>query len=531
MTQILPRVTGLRLLAAAQMLLCASTPGQDFLSNLSATKESPLYTTYAAPLGRSEFTLDQGYHLRYYDAGSGIDLVTDQGGSIGLILKMDHQVRYLASQMAVEPVIQASYSDLVRYRYRPFDSIQVDVFFDVYSSRVAIQEIVLQNLGSSSVRLDAYPFIRKPYGWTGATVSSDGRGLLFLHREPPDGWTRDHGVPFVEEQKDIFLLREPPTAVGGYYELGTVPPRARASAASRNVARENYCVEWGLVRHADGTLCTHRPPAAQQVVLLNSSPGEMLTENAPKWGDIDPNIPGNGYQGCELGNFRSPAISIGDSFSVRFTCFQTGEQGVGRAQISDLPAPAGVRLDIRLSPRLFPWPPADVSTTFQAGATEAVITWSAQPGALYAVYKGMTTHAGRFVLGLSGITGGDAQLSGLDPDSGNVFVVAPLEASGAPSTHSRESARGLFDEVAMDSLGNLIPGGALSVLAFQKSFQLAPGQAGPLRIVRGVSEAGKSTDSLRALCDAALDVDLEAEVDRKHKINLDRPYRHGGKRC
>ncbi len=29
----------------------------------------------------------------------------------------------------------------------------------------------------------------------------------------------------------------------------------------------------------------------------------------------------------------------------------------------------------------------------------------------------------------------------------------------------------------------------------------------------------------------AMTIDLEAEIDKKHKINLQRPYRHGNKKC
>jgi len=32
------------------------------------------------------------------------------------------------------------------------------------------------------------------------------------------------------------------------------------------------------------------------------------------------------------------------------------------------------------------------------------------------------------------------------------------------------------------------------------------------------------------MCEA-LEIDLEFEIERKHEINLSRPYRHGGKRC
>ncbi|HLB57347.1 MAG TPA: hypothetical protein VJL60_00885, partial [Gammaproteobacteria bacterium] len=54
------------------------------LSNLNATKNSPLYTTYAAAMERSEFTLDEGYHFLFYDSTRGADFITDNAGDWSL---------------------------------------------------------------------------------------------------------------------------------------------------------------------------------------------------------------------------------------------------------------------------------------------------------------------------------------------------------------------------------------------------------------------------------------------------------------
>ena len=46
--------------------------GEPFLSNLNVQAEDPLYTTYAAQMERSEFTLDQAYHLQFYQPDEGL---------------------------------------------------------------------------------------------------------------------------------------------------------------------------------------------------------------------------------------------------------------------------------------------------------------------------------------------------------------------------------------------------------------------------------------------------------------------------
>lgn len=51
-----------------------------YLSNLSATAADPLFATYAAPLRRSEFIVDEGYQFKFYEANEGLRFATDHAG-------------------------------------------------------------------------------------------------------------------------------------------------------------------------------------------------------------------------------------------------------------------------------------------------------------------------------------------------------------------------------------------------------------------------------------------------------------------
>ena len=51
------------LILAGSSAMMLAQPGAPYLSHLQATASSPLYTTYAAAMERSEFTLDEGYHF------------------------------------------------------------------------------------------------------------------------------------------------------------------------------------------------------------------------------------------------------------------------------------------------------------------------------------------------------------------------------------------------------------------------------------------------------------------------------------
>src|SRR5207248_666411 len=53
------------------------------LSHLNAGQHDPIYTTYAAPLARSEYFYDQAYFLEYADPAVGIEYQNQTGGSFG----------------------------------------------------------------------------------------------------------------------------------------------------------------------------------------------------------------------------------------------------------------------------------------------------------------------------------------------------------------------------------------------------------------------------------------------------------------
>jgi hypothetical protein len=55
---------------------------QPFLTNLSAGRGFPIYTTYAADKQRSAFTLDEGYGFLCDVDLLGADLTTDTGGDM-----------------------------------------------------------------------------------------------------------------------------------------------------------------------------------------------------------------------------------------------------------------------------------------------------------------------------------------------------------------------------------------------------------------------------------------------------------------
>ncbi len=65
-----------------------------FLSSLAAPQGAPLYTTYAARMERSEFTLDKGYHFVFYDSTRGADFTNEMAGDMCVAFKRGSKYVY-----------------------------------------------------------------------------------------------------------------------------------------------------------------------------------------------------------------------------------------------------------------------------------------------------------------------------------------------------------------------------------------------------------------------------------------------------
>ncbi len=497
-----------------ELILIADAFAQNFLSDLSAVKDDPVYTTYAAAAERSSYIIDEGYRFSWFKDNEGVNFETDNGGNLCLAFKYGEEIKYFNGDFFQQPVITTSYSDLVKYNFFPFHDIRVSVFFLVYSSGIAVQDIQISNEGDSTISISVYPFFFHKTGIiTDILLHPDGDAFVFNHQEPPDSWTIEHNIPYLENLRDVYLINSSPDSFGAYNNL------TWEIQSKRSPGLANYCVEWGTVKHGDGTPCFHIPPSAQQVILHNGSENEILTEETPKWGDPDPNIPGNGYQGCELGNFQNPPVAQGDSFKVIFTCTALNEQGINSNIIQNLPEPLGIRTDVQLADTSFPPVPGDPYVNFSSGNTSAVITWTQTPGYLYNVYRRTVSTPGRYDLIQSDINGNACLDQNLDPDSTYGYVILSKDLSGNLSGHTTEkgniqqSSAFLFSDMMNQNLSQAIPPGSLKITAFQKNYVIYSGQSSELRIMRGVAADTSDIESLVDECRNLSQISLDQFVN------------------
>ncbi len=183
---------------------------QPFLSRLHATKDSPLYTTYAAAMQRSEFTLDVGYHMVFYDSTRGIEFENQKGGnwSIAFAEMSDgHRANYVSTLPSLyrQPVIMTSYSDIVKYYYYPFKDLEVKSTFLVYSSSTAVQEFLIRNMSNRKRTIQVVPFLSIGKGsYRSILVNKISDEAMFTYVDLPDGWMLDHDMPHVDTVANLF---------------------------------------------------------------------------------------------------------------------------------------------------------------------------------------------------------------------------------------------------------------------------------------------------------------------------------------
>lgn len=177
-----------------------------YLSNLHATKDDPLFTTYAAPITRSAYKLDQGYQFQWSDPENGIEMISKVGPNTGVAFRVGQRVRFRLNELYREPVITVSYSDLMRYYYYPFPEIRVDVTFFVYASNQAVFCYTVTNTGRSEIETGIYPYLYLPSTDTLEDIFPAGfqDAYRFKLNYPRDSWMTEHNVPITENISGWF---------------------------------------------------------------------------------------------------------------------------------------------------------------------------------------------------------------------------------------------------------------------------------------------------------------------------------------
>ncbi|GAB4378786.1 MAG: hypothetical protein Kow0042_27560 [Calditrichia bacterium] len=489
------------------------------LSHLQATKDTPIYTTYAAAMERSEFTLDEGYHFMFYDSARGLDLTTDTGGDLCLAFKRGADYVYETGSLHRQPVITVNYPDMVQYHYYPFADLRVEATFLVYSSHFAIHEVILKNESNQPQTFQLIPFMQNNYRvFNEVEFHPDKNAITFTHEELPDGWVLNHQIPYVNPVRDVLLLSRPADRLTSYrsYRWGMVPVPQQV-----DIAHKPVYVVWGKLAHPDGERCRHRQLAPEIIATVSSHPGKALNSNAPRWGSADPNITSYGFYGIELGNLGE--LRDGDVYTIRYICRETGETATVVDTIRNVGKEHAVRYDLTLGKSQEVPPPQQLDRDIWGSGTEMRLFWKRpQPGLKYNVYRRDHRKHGYFELLAENIEHTFFTDKNIQGDQVYSYLVMSVDEQGrvslpAPEINNIAGSDFLTDIRYPDQLKNDVRDMA-RVVAMPVEISLPAGGEERVRIIRGVSRMEKpAADLLREAADL-LSLDLAPFQDANEKL-------------
>jgi len=188
-----------------------------FRDDLASRASDPLYTTYAAPLERSHYLVDEAYHFDYYSPARPPRFTTDTGGELALVLKHGPQVVALLGDFYQAPMVHRSHPHGVQYSYEPVLGLRVEATFAVYSSQAAIWDLVFENRAEAPAPLTVYPYYIAPdSGIRDVSFRTDRSGFRFLHREPPDKWSETPLPQYEPDLANLFIIDTASDGFGGY---------------------------------------------------------------------------------------------------------------------------------------------------------------------------------------------------------------------------------------------------------------------------------------------------------------------------
>lgn len=478
-------------------LLSKLQGGDPYLSNLSATKSSSLYTTYAAAMERSEFILDEGYHFAFYDSSRGIDFTTDTGGDLCLAFKKGSQYVYELKDMYREPVITTSYPDIVKYYYFPFKDIKIDATFLVYSSRVALLDIIIHNLSQQKVVLQVIPFLQNNYrAFNDIKFYPERNAITFTHEELPDGWVLNHNVPYIDKVQDVLLFSQAPDRMTSFrsYRWGIVEIPQKVDIDKKRV----YLV-WGRVTHNDGERCRHQPPKSRLLAKSNNDKSKILIETAPRWGSTDRNIPGSGFFGIELGNFGD--LKKGDTYTVTYLCEESGESGALTVVVEDLNKESSVRKDLNLTETTLPKTPTGLKRDIWGSGTEIRLYWNKiAEDFTYNVYRRDYRKNGVYELIAERLEQNFYTDKNITEDEIYGYVVTAIDAHGKMSMHSKEinniAGSDFFTDVKYPGQNISYVKDLAKVIAAPMKWELAAGATKHTRIIRAVATVDQARQKI-----------------------------------
>jgi hypothetical protein len=190
----------------------------DYL-RLNARIQDPLYTTYAAAMERSRLYGDKAYKMDYYSGCIPVSYSSDQAGRMYGVWKVDEVVILRADEYFSRPFVNYSFPDMAVMEYEPFRGIRVTETFLVYSSEVAVVDMVVTNMDNIPHKVDLYPILEMGNDSLQILGFDTALGGYITHRyESPYRLISSLKMqyPYPTQVRDVFMTASPTQTYGGY---------------------------------------------------------------------------------------------------------------------------------------------------------------------------------------------------------------------------------------------------------------------------------------------------------------------------
>lgn len=194
------------------------TINDDYLI-INAKGSDPLFTTYAASMKRSRFFADKAYFMDYFSPDKPIAYSSQYAGELALVWKINNMVISKKENFAKQPVVIASFPDMAILEYEPFEGLQVQETFFVYSSGAAIIDLHIQNRSREDFDIFLYPLLHLPEDSLEiVNYDTQNNGYIFTHHESTirlhSNLYKSRGYP--THFRNLLACNEVPDSYGGY---------------------------------------------------------------------------------------------------------------------------------------------------------------------------------------------------------------------------------------------------------------------------------------------------------------------------
>jgi len=193
-------------------------PVEDYL-RINAAQDDPLYTTYAAAMGRSRLYGDKAYKMDYYSCCLPQNYTSDHAGMICNLWKIDQVVVNRMSEYFKKPFVSFSFPDMAVTEYEPFRGIHVTETFFVYSSTIALIDLEVRNTDNISHEVSVYPLLEAENDSMEVVRYDTVHKAYIVHRyESPyrliSSLKTEYGYP--TKVRDVFTAFPAPYTYGAY---------------------------------------------------------------------------------------------------------------------------------------------------------------------------------------------------------------------------------------------------------------------------------------------------------------------------